>query len=149
MKITRVRIVLAAATVVAVYELMPAAVSAAASGAAGGAADAVTAAVAGESGTLNCRQLETLWEKAGGNPGAAFTAAEIAMAESGGREYATDRNTNGTTDRGYWQVNDGAWGALSTFAPLGNAKAAVSISGNGTNWSPWVTYDSGAYRGRC
>ena len=56
-------------------------------------------------GTLSCRGLEALWESAGGSSAAAFTAAEIAMAESSGRQYATLYNTNGTTDRGYWQIN--------------------------------------------
>lgn len=105
-------------------------------------------AAASESGTLNCSQLESLWEQAGGSPSAAFTAAEVAMAESSGREYATNSNTNGTTDRGYWQVNS-TWGAESTFDPLRNAKAAVSISGNGTNWSPWVTFQNGMQNGQC
>ena len=51
-------------------------------------------------------------------------------------------------DRGYWQVNS-IWGALSTYDPAGNARAAVQISGDGTNWSPWVTYSTGAYQGQC
>ncbi len=119
---------------------------------AGAAAVAVARGHAGavrESGTLNCAQLEALWEQAGGSPSAAFLAAEVAMAESGGRQYAINRNTNGTADRGYWQVNDGAWGSRSTFSPDGNAEAAAFISHDGTNWSAWVTYNSGAYRGRC
>jgi len=29
------------------------------------------------------------------------------------------------------------------------AKAAVSISGDGANWTPWTTFTSGAYQGRC
>ena len=36
----------------------------------------------------------------------------------------------------------------STRAPLGNAKAAVIISDDGGNWTPWTTFTSGAYRGR-
>ena len=75
-------------------------------------------------------------------------AAEIARAESGGRQYATDNDGNGTVDRGYWQVNS-IHGALSTYDPAGNARAAVELSGDGTNWSPWVTYQTGAYQGQC
>ena len=41
------------------------------------------------------------------------------------------------------------YGALSTYNPLGNAKAAVVISDDGRNWTPWTTFTSGAYRGRC
>jgi hypothetical protein len=108
----------------------------------------VTVTTASVSGTLDCSQLETLWEAAGGSPSAAFTAAEIATAESSGRENATLVDGNGTTDRGYWQVNS-VHGSLSTYDPMGNARAAVEISDDGTNWSPWTTYRTGAYAGQC
>ena len=29
------------------------------------------------------------------------------------------------------------------------ASAAIAISANGSNWLPWTTYVTGAYRGRC
>lgn len=99
------------------------------------------------SGTLSCPGLEELWEDAGGAPSQALTAAEIAMAESSGQQYATDNDGNGTTDEGYWQIN--TINGDATYSPLGNAKAAVSISDDGTNWSPWVTYQTGAYEGQC
>jgi hypothetical protein len=99
-------------------------------------------------GTLSCSGLEALWESAGGSSGTAFMAAEIARAESGGRENATDLNGGASTDRGYWQINS-VHGALSTYDPAGNARAAVELSGDGTNWSPWVTYNTGAYQGQC
>jgi hypothetical protein len=95
-------------------------------------------------GTLSCAGLEELWEDAGGAQGEAFMAAEIAMAESSGQQFAT-----GTVgERGYWQINPNH-GSLSTYDPLGNAKAAVIISDDGTNWTPWTTYTSGLYIGRC
>ena len=75
------------------------------------------AADASGHGTLGCAGLEALWESAGGSPRAAFTAAEIAMAESGGRQYASLVNANGTTDRGYWQINS-SHGSLSTLSAL-------------------------------
>jgi len=96
------------------------------------------------SGTLSCSGLEQLWESAGGNPGSAFMAAEIAMAESGGQQYALSP----AGDRGYWQINPSN-GSLSTFDAYGNARAAVSLSNNGSDWSPWVTYNTGAYQGQC
>jgi len=96
------------------------------------------------SGTLSCNGLEELWEEAGGSHAEAFMAAEIAMAESSGRQFAT----GGVGERGYWQIHP-IHGALSTYDPLGNAKAAVIISDNGRNWTPWTTFTSGAYRGRC
>lgn len=90
-------------------------------------------------------ELERLWDQAGGNPAKAAEAAAIALAESSGRVNATDYNTNGTVDRGLWQINS-IHGAQSTYNPLANAKAAVAISNNGTNFTPWVTYNSGAFR---
>jgi LysM repeat protein len=96
------------------------------------------------SGTLGCAGLEELWEEAGGSAAQAVMAASIAMAESSGQQYAT----GAAGERGYWQINPDH-GSLSTYDPLGNAKAAVIISGNGTDWTPWTTYTSGAYQGRC
>ena len=96
------------------------------------------------SGTLSCSGLERLWEEAGGNPADAFMAAEIAMAESGGYQYAHSP----TNDYGYWQIN-AVNGSLATYDAYGNARAAVIISHDGTDWYPWTTYTSGAYAGRC
>jgi LysM repeat protein len=111
---------------------------------AAGAGSTVTTATTGLQGALSCSGLESLWASAGGSAAAAATAASIAMAESGGNQYAT-----GTVgERGYWQINP-VNGALSTYDPLGNAHAAVVMSANGTNWSPWTTFTSGLYAGRC
>jgi len=96
------------------------------------------------SGTLGCSGLEQLWDAAGGNPSHAFMAAEIAMAESGGNQYALSP----TDDFGYWQIN-ASNGSLATYSALGNAKSAIILSDNGTNWSPWTTYTAGLYVGRC
>ncbi len=95
-------------------------------------------------GNLSCSGLERLWDAAGGNPAHAIMAAEIAMAESGGRQYAHSP----TNDFGYWQIN-ASNGSLATYNALGNARSAIILSHNGTNWSPWTTYSSGAYQGRC
>jgi LysM repeat protein len=97
------------------------------------------------SGNLSCSGLEALWMAAGGRKSEAFMAAEIAMAESGGQQYAHSP----TNDFGYWQINGGHGPAMATYNPIGNAKAAIAISSNGTNWRPWTTYVTGAYRGRC
>ena len=96
------------------------------------------------SGNLGCSGLEALWVAAGGAKSHAFVAAEIAMAESGGRQYAHSP----TNDFGYWQIN-GVHGAMATYNPIGNAKAAIAISSNGHNWRAWTTYVTGAYHGRC
>jgi LysM repeat protein len=97
------------------------------------------------SGTLSCSGLEALWEEAGGSPAEAFMAAEIAMAESGGSQYALSP----TDDYGYWQINASHGPALATFNAYANARAAVIISNDGADWYPWTTYTSGAYRGHC
>ena len=96
------------------------------------------------SGTLSCGALEELWEQGGGSHAEAFMAAQIAMAESSGEQFAT----GAAGERGYWQINPDH-GSLSTYDPLGNAEAAVAISADGTNWTPWTTFTSGAYLGRC
>jgi LysM repeat protein len=95
-------------------------------------------------GTLGCPGLEELWEQAGGSAGEAVMAASIAMAESSGEQFAT----GAAGERGYWQINPDH-GSLSTYDPLGNAKAAVIISDDGSDWTPWTTFTSGAYIGRC
>jgi hypothetical protein len=96
-------------------------------------------------GTLSCSGLEALWEAAGGSHGEAFLAAEIAMAESGGNQYAVSPGD----DVGYWQINRPSWGAMASTDPIVNAESAVKISNDGTNFTPWTTYTHGLYVGRC
>lgn len=93
----------------------------------------------------NYAQLEGVWIQAGGSAQTAAMAAAIAMAESGGNSAAQDLDSNGTVDRGLWQINS-VNGSQSTFDVMGNARAAVAISNNGTNWNPWTTFTSGKYR---
>jgi LysM repeat protein len=96
------------------------------------------------SGQYSCASLENLWEQAGGNSADAFTAAEIAMAESGGNPGAISP----TDDYGLWQIN-ASNGSLATLDPYQNAKSAIVLSDDGTNWDAWTTFTSGDYRGRC
>ena len=97
------------------------------------------------SGTLGCDGLEELWVDAGGSQAKAFTAAEVAMAESGGNQYALSP----TDDYGYWQINASHGPAQATFNPLGNARAAIAISDDGVSWGAWTTYVDGAFEARC
>lgn len=90
-------------------------------------------------------ELKALWIKYGGAASAADTAAAVALAESGGVATASNHNTDGSIDRGLWQINS-VHGSQSTFDIPGNVKAAIAISNNGKNWSPWVTFKSGAYK---
>lgn len=111
----------------------------------GGAADGGGKVVrSAPGGMYSCSALEQLWEQAGGSSAHAFMAAEIAMAESSGNANAISP----TNDFGLWQIN-GSNGSLATLNPLQNAKSAIVLSNNGTNWGPWTTYHSGAYSGKC
>lgn len=96
-------------------------------------------------GRYSIQQLEEIWLQAGGSAASAPMAAAIAMAESGGNSNALNHNTNGSIDRGLWQINS-SHGQQSTTDPLANARAAVAISGDGSNWHPWSTYTNGAYK---
>lgn len=96
-------------------------------------------------GNFTFSQLEQLWIQNGGSVTAAPMAAAIAMAESGGNAGATDNDANGSQDRGLWQINS-VNGALSTYDTNQNARAAIELSDNGVNWTPWVTFKTGAYK---
>jgi Lysozyme like domain/LysM domain len=96
------------------------------------------------SGTLGCSGLAALWIAAGGNPAVAITAAKIAMAESGGQQFATGSEG----EEGYWQINP-VNGALATYNALGNARSAIILSHDGTDWAPWTTYTMGLYEEEC
>ena len=92
-----------------------------------------TSATSALSGTLSCPELKGLWEQAGGSQGEAFMAAEIAMAESSGEEYATSPAPDYA--EGYWQILPSAYPTLATYNPLRNAEAAVQISDDGQTWT--------------
>ena len=104
---------------------------------------------------LTYQQIEDLWTQAGGNPTEAPIAAAVAWAESGG---TTDALHTKAPDYsvGLWQINyygnllpgrTAQYGSPDALLadPLAQAKAAIAISGNGANWSPWSTFLSGAY----
>lgn len=99
--------------------------------------------------TLTIPQIAQLATNAGipgGQP--LYTCVAIALAESGGRTDATNANTNGTMDKGVWQINtvhDEKLPGQDRFDPNVNAQLMAQISSNGTNWQPWSTYNSGAY----
>ena len=93
-------------------------------------------------------QLEALWVQAGGQKAAAPIAAAIALAESGGNP--TIANKQGVPAFGLWQINIAAnanpqYSQAQVLNPLGNAKAAVAISKNGTNWIPWQAFTNGSW----
>jgi hypothetical protein len=91
-------------------------------------------------------QLEGLWINAGGPRDQAATAAAIAEAESGGNSDA--RNPSGAS--GLWQILGNPFPG-NAFDPATNARMAVAkykeAPGGGDNFSPWVTFTDGSYRG--
>ena len=100
---------------------------------------------------LTYAQLEGLWIKAGGPQPLAPVAAAIAEAESGGNPGAVNPNDNGgrQSSFGLWQISTGTHTPPSPnwADPATNAQLAVAkYHGAGNTFSPWGTYDSGAYR---
>jgi hypothetical protein len=107
-------------------------------------------------------ELEWLWIHAGGGVLYAPTAAAIALAESGGCQYAlagpidvrpvvkcTYRMTPTENSFGLWQINLMAHPDLfnvQLFNALTNAHAAVEIADGGRSFAAWSTYTSGAYK---
>lgn len=96
-------------------------------------------------GRYSFSDLKTLWVNEGGDPSKASLAAAVALAESAGKPDAENHNGDGSIDRGLWQINS-IHGALSTKDIRGNARAAIQISKNGTDWSPWVTFKNKDYK---
>jgi hypothetical protein len=99
-------------------------------------------------GRLDFSALRDLATKVGFQGPAANTMAAIDMAESGGNPYAVNPADPGGS-YGLSQINQGAHGPVAREA-YGNAprsmELAYDISRGGTDFSPWSTYKSGAYR---
>jgi hypothetical protein len=99
---------------------------------------------------LTPQQIAGHAQAAGFPPDQIVTAVAVALAESGGETTATNRNSNGSTDYGLWQINT-VHGALlnqgDKFNPLDNAKMALTVYARaGNKWTPWSVYKSGTYR---
>lgn len=111
-----------------------------------GGGDRVT--VAG--GRLSPDQLYALARGQGLASDRAVTSVAVALAESGGRARAVNRdNTDGTVDRCAWQINS-VHAAYDPGRLLDDpaycARAMAEVSHRGTDWSPWVAYDRGRHR---
>jgi len=104
---------------------------------------------------LGYGDVENTWIQAGGNPQAAAMAAAVADASSGFDPSITRTNPDGTTSVGLWLIPQNGQPPGSTD-PVANARAAIQLSGNGTDWSQWcVTWsdnncglDQGTYLGQ-
>jgi Lysozyme like domain len=93
-------------------------------------------------GRAGLRWLENLWTGAGGpGGGTAHVAAAIALAESGGNANAL--NPSGAS--GLWQIL-GLPFPGDPFIPSVNARMAVVKYQDAGGFSPWVTFETGAYR---
>lgn len=87
------------------------------------------------SGVLTYSQLEALWEQEDGSAAEAPTAACIAEHESGGDPDAN----NGADDLGLYQILQSNFPDDNLLDPDVNARDAVILSQDGTNWSDWST----------
>jgi|HubBroStandDraft_1064217.scaffolds.fasta_scaffold363637_1 Lysozyme like domain len=85
-------------------------------------------------GVYSYSGLEALWEQEGGSAATAATAACIAEHESSGNPAAD----NGI-DLGIWQIDPGNFPGDNLLSATVNARDAVSLSDDGTNWSDWQT----------
>ena len=96
---------------------------------------------------LSAGQIAGYAEAAGFSGAQVPIAVAVALAESGGDPTAENHDSNGTTDYGLWQINSvHGYDPNQLLDPAFNAKAAYEVSGGGTHWTPWVTYNSGAYK---
>lgn len=98
---------------------------------------------------LSDAQIAAVVKDAGFPPASQTIAVAVALAESGGNPTAQHTNSNGSKDYGLFQINSIHAELLNGHLwsdPLQNAIMALSISSNGANWQPWVTYNNGAFR---
>lgn len=109
------------------------------------------------SGALTPLQLASLALRAGCSPNEAPIAAAVASAESGGNPGAQgDISLMDST----WDWSEGLWqirglrdergtgqlrDSLANANPVTNAGAMYIISSGCSNWTPWTTYNTGAY----
>jgi Lysozyme like domain len=94
--------------------------------------------LSGNGGALTSDQVIGYWIQAGGNPQAAQMAEAIADASSGLNPNTKITNPDGSIVVGLWLIPQNGSPPGSTD-PLANARAAVQLSNNGTNWSQWCT----------
>jgi hypothetical protein len=84
--------------------------------------------------------VAAIWERNGGASSHVTVAVSVSMAESGGNSNARSPSN----DWGLWQINATNFGTLGVneadiLDPDVNARCAIRMSGNGTNWAPWCT----------
>jgi hypothetical protein len=103
---------------------------------------------------LSASQIAAYATAAGFNASQMPIAVAIALTESSGNTTAYNPETAagtplGSGSRGLWQIYGYAhqqYNNNTLYDPLINAKAAYGVSNKGTNWNPWSSYTSGAYK---
>lgn len=100
-------------------------------------------------GAMSFAQIEQLWIQNGGNAAVAPVMAAIAIAESGGHPTSLNNNpSTGDYSVGLWQINyyngllasrTASYGSPAALQGDANAqaRAAISLSADGTNLAPW------------
>lgn len=94
-------------------------------------------------------QLVQYAQQAGFSSSSSLIIAAIALAESGGDPLKQHTNVDGSIDRGILQINNVYHSEVSDSCAYNVAcafQAAYAISNGGTNFQPWVTYQTGAYQ---
>lgn len=98
---------------------------------------------------LTARQIAGHAQNAGFRGRDLTIAVAVGLAESGGRTNATNRNSNGSTDYGVWQINSVHADKLRTGTwsnPADNARMAFAVYREaGNSFRPWVAYTTGKY----
>lgn len=125
----------------------------------GAAAGSGTSTPASGASTIPNGSLKSILTRAGFRGKALDIAYGIAMAESSGNPRAFNGNAaTGDKSYGLFQINMlGAMGPErlkrfglrnneQLFDPAVNARVAYQMSGRGTKWGDWSTYNNGAYK---
>ncbi len=122
------------------------------------AAGRTAAQYSGRAGTLTPAGIATLALQRGCSPAQAAVATAVAMAESGGSPSAQGDVTLMTStwdwSAGLWQIrglraqrNTGALrDSVANQNAVTNSGAMYAVSSGCSNWTPWTTYNTGAYR---
>lgn len=85
-------------------------------------------------------EIRNIWLDNGGSSAGANIATGVALAESGG----DTRAISPASDYGVWQINAIHFGTVGINSgnwsdPNVNARAAIALSANGSNWAAWCT----------
>lgn len=99
--------------------------------------------------TITVQEAMADAQQAGFTGQSASTIVAIAEAESNLNPTARGINTNGSIDRGILQINNVYHSEVPdscAYDPTCSFQQAYRISDAGTNFTPWTTYNSGAYQ---